>query len=878
MDQQALTRDVAVVVQTHWDREWYFPHQTFLGRLLVVMEQVVGQLECGELHYFLFDGQVSAIDDFYQEAEPQLARKVRAYVAEGRIIIGPWYIMADEFLCSGESLVRNLELGTARASAHGNCQKVGYLPDTFGHISQMPQLLRGFGIDNAVAWRGIDAERAEVQWRAADGSAVFTVFLTEGYYQHPFNTADWQANLTSYLDKIATRSDGELLLTQGGDHLLTSESLQSRMESFNSAQSRYRLRQTTLAEHIARLRQNTADRTAEISGELRGNQRAFVLPDVLSTRVYLKQANQLIEDRLNGLVEPLLAVSDPQQYPANYLQQTWKLLIEQHAHDSICGCSVDAVHEEMEVRFRQLQQRLAVLAQGAQAALGMVNERLALHREEGRPSPFADDSDFSLFNPSPKAFSGWSTVEIFLAGNGDSGDSNDSNDGLVVERVDGGALDAVVLKREDASEFHSPTDDFPDFVQGQRYTVAIRTQLDGLQILACRAQREGGAKPAAQGRQARKAPSADSVEIENDFYRIGVDGEQRLLWQNKRDGRIYRDVLALVSEVDAGDSYNFSPLGDARYRAAISAARVQRYGGGISELQLDLCLRQPAGLDAERQLREGETVASSGVLSIRLLPDEPMALCQLHWHNRARDQRLRLHIPLQEKAPASAADSAFDWVRRDTVYRSSAPVEGQQETAVAVLPTYSAIKAGRAGFVHRGLQEAEVIDAGSEDLLAITLLRSVGWLSRRDLKTRGLGAGPDMQTPAAQCLGEYDYEFALNLCDPEAVTLLNSAANFRRPVQKLRGRCAREPQTLQLHCGALQVSSVRRRGTGIEVRLWNPSDQPVRADFDRDGVVRTDLAGAAISADSTVAPRQIATFRIPVGFQQDVAAGGRIDD
>ncbi|MFM7459517.1 MAG: hypothetical protein ACKO15_01550, partial [Burkholderiales bacterium] len=154
-------RPVAVVVQTHWDREWYFPHQTFVARLIEVMSRVVAQLESGKLQQFLFDGQTAAYEDLLANAEPALVTRVEALVKEKRIALGPWYVMADEFLVCGESLLRNLEIGIGDAVAAGNCQYVGYLPDTFGHIGQMPQLLANFGIHAAVMWRDVDLPVAE---------------------------------------------------------------------------------------------------------------------------------------------------------------------------------------------------------------------------------------------------------------------------------------------------------------------------------------------------------------------------------------------------------------------------------------------------------------------------------------------------------------------------------------------------------------------------------------------------------------------------------------------------------------------------------------------------------------------------------------------
>ncbi|AWL11987.1 Alpha-mannosidase [Saliniradius amylolyticus] len=848
-----MSQSVAVVVQTHWDREWYYPHQTFLARLLQVMEQVVEQLDAGELTSFLFDGQVSAIDDFYTAAEPELAARVQDYVRQGKIVIGPWYIMADEFLCAGESLIRNLELGRTRADELGQCQNVGYLPDTFGHISQMPQILKGFGIDNAVAWRGIDHSESEMIWQAADGSEVFTVFLTEGYYQHPFNTDNWQRNLTTYLDKIATRSTGQrLLLTQGGDHLLTREGLQTRIQEFNQGQNTYQLEQQRLEDYVNELK-GSSGQLGRLTGELRGNDNIFVLPDVLSTRQYLKQANQHIEDRLTGLIEPLLAIAPLARYPEHYLRQTWKLLIEQHAHDSICGCSVDEVHEEMQVRFKQLNQRLDALQKQAQLALGLSNNRMTKHREQGLSNPFADDSRFSLFNPSPKPVSGWQPLSLFLAG--------EEAQMLTITDNKGNTLPCTVISSEPTADFHSPIDDFPDQVSGIRYQVLLKADLDGLELkpLNVEADRQSVAGPT----------NTETTYFENAYYRIEPTQDGKLQFTDKQSQKRYDNWLSLTSELDAGDSYNFSPVdGVLRHSQITRVRQCRHWDNGLQQLVLEITLTQPASLNDDRQGAHDKTVDSQGQLCLTLLPDRQHIDVSLSWHNRAQDQRLRINLPLGERVAHSYADSAFDWVKRPKVYFDDAPVSGMQETPVAVNPSYSAIKAGRLGVMQRGLQEFELVGDEHGDTLAVTLLRSVGWLSRRDLSTRGQGAGPDLATPQAQCLGQYEFHFALLPGDPTPTKLLNQARQFRQPVAVLRGHSEHQAPQVQLHSPELQITSCRRVKDHLEVRLWNPQESEVKADFGTQSVTRTDLNGDPLPLSLVVQPKQIATFTLKLGANQ----------
>ena len=166
------------VVHTHWDREWYQPFQQMRARLVTMADRMIALVESGEVPSFHFDGQTVVLDD-YLEVRPEMARRLKALIRAGKIQVGPWYVLADSFLVSGESLIRNLEIGRAAARKFGGPLELGYLPDQFGHCAQLPQILAGFGFRTAVLWRGVDASvaRNRFVWEAPDGSSVLTAYL-----------------------------------------------------------------------------------------------------------------------------------------------------------------------------------------------------------------------------------------------------------------------------------------------------------------------------------------------------------------------------------------------------------------------------------------------------------------------------------------------------------------------------------------------------------------------------------------------------------------------------------------------------------------------------------------------------------------------------
>ena len=143
-----------MVPHTHWDREWYDPFQTFRLKLVRLVDGLLDLMERDSSYtHFMLDGQLAVVDD-YLEIRPGNRPRLEALTAAGRISVGPWYILMDEFLVSGETIIRNLQTGMRSGAEFGGVMEVGYLPDMFGHVAQMPQILSLAGFEHAVVWRG----------------------------------------------------------------------------------------------------------------------------------------------------------------------------------------------------------------------------------------------------------------------------------------------------------------------------------------------------------------------------------------------------------------------------------------------------------------------------------------------------------------------------------------------------------------------------------------------------------------------------------------------------------------------------------------------------------------------------------------------------
>ncbi|MGP3942616.1 glycoside hydrolase family 38 N-terminal domain-containing protein [Streptomyces sp. 6N106] len=291
-----------------WDREWYEPFQVFRHRLVAALDTVLETAEADPDFRFTVDGQMAAIED-YLETRPENRERIIALVSEGRLAIGPWLILLDEFLCSGETIVRNPQMGWEAAEKLGGAMSIGYLPDMFGHIAQMPQILARAGIEHAALWRGVPGSVAShaFRWRAPDGSEVRTEFLFDGYD----NGLDVllvpdriRRALGEYAQMTAERWGGDPVLAMAGtDHNAPDPRLAAWLRHASSSERAITV--TTLEEYI---RKHVRDEvSAVVTGELRSHVRGNILPGVLSVRLGLEQrmaaAERTIDhtERMNAL-------------------------------------------------------------------------------------------------------------------------------------------------------------------------------------------------------------------------------------------------------------------------------------------------------------------------------------------------------------------------------------------------------------------------------------------------------------------------------------------------------------------------------------------------------------------------------------------------
>jgi alpha-mannosidase len=347
---------ITLVPHTHWDREWYAPFEEFRERLVAMMDTLIELGNAGFPHFHL-DGQTAMVDD-YLAVRPEREADIRRLAGEGKLSVGPWVTQMDEFLVSGESHVRNLERGLARAGELGLPLMVGYLPDQFGHVGQMPQILAHAGIDRAVVWRGVPKEidRTQFWWEAPDGSRVLTEYLAFGYsigwdIEQQKNPEELAASLRRKAEHVAPFLASErMLITVGSDHSGPDATLPERLAIAQEHLPGMTVRIGSLPDHLDA---QPPDGLPLWRGELRSSARAHLLPNVYSARAHQKGERGRVEALVERYAEPLAALVPGFDWPAEELNRAWTLLLWNGAHDSACGCSHDQVARDVDARFAE---------------------------------------------------------------------------------------------------------------------------------------------------------------------------------------------------------------------------------------------------------------------------------------------------------------------------------------------------------------------------------------------------------------------------------------------------------------------------------------------------------------------------------------------
>jgi len=786
-----------VVSHTHWDREWYLTFHEFRVKLTDIVRRVLDTLESdGVFRHFLLDGQAIVVED-HLTVHPEDEPRIRKLVEAGALSLGPWYVLPDEFLVSAESTVRNLIIGHRIAGGLGRPQRVGYMPDSFGHLAQLPQILCRAGLDSLVYTRGdgdeIEHRGHEFAWRAPDGSEVLAVNQCQGYCNagglgheeiwHAHTRREVQLpravqQVRELFDKMAQGSRTDIrLLNNGGDHFPPQRDLDLVLDALREAFPATEFKHASLGEYVGEVRASGVE-LETFEGELLGGRRELILSGVWSARMPLKQQNDHCQTLLADVLEPLCAYTHflhGRAYPSGAIDRNWKLLMHNHPHDSICGCSIDAVHREMGPRFEGV-------ARGAEQLVRQELEQLS--PTFARRAEDDGETVICVANPLPEARRAVVERMVVLqppAPRAEGLRLFDERDEPVAFEV----LDRHFVERFWGVDYRLELD-----AERQREKFGVYADRFGRRILRTTDESDtsdcyltlrfvadlpgmGHARfrlredPDAPASSPEASVVVSDDQIENATCRVRLHTDGTFDVEDKATGECYPGLNCLEDTEDVGDEYDYSPAAESRTftsKAAPGTIRTLEHGGLRGRLEVAFTLQLPAAIDDDRRRRSQRLVDCPVVVRIGLEHGSPLVDVELHFDNRARDHRLRVKFPAGLRTDTIVSDGHF-MIHHRPVNRPTGDDWVQPAPPTWPQQDFSLLQDGRRGLAlfNRGLPEIEATqETDDTTALALTLLRGVEWLSRDDFETRKRqNAGATLHTPEAQCLGPHRYRYAV---------------------------------------------------------------------------------------------------------------------
>jgi mannosylglycerate hydrolase len=851
--------EIHLISHTHWDREWYLTFQQFRMRLIKLTDALLDILETQpEFTHFNFDGQTIVLED-YLEIKPHNRERLQHQIQDGRIAVGPWYILPDEFLVSSEATVRNLMLGHRLAQAFGRIMKIGYIPDPFGHISQMPQILCGFDIDNIILWRGFGGEpeqtHSEYFWDAPDGSRVLLVHLPNiGYSEtlHFPTEAEQTAQIITRLKKVYQQraTTPYLAVFSGSDHVAPQRELPDILQRVNPKLTDATIIQSSLTDYIGKLREAAPDDLQVVQGELRGGlKHAYLLNGVLSTRMYLKQANEQAQTLLEKWAEPFASFAwmTGEPYPQEFLWQSWKYLIQNHPHDSICGCSIDPVHEQMMTRFAWSEEIAEELTQQSLTALA----------QQIDTARFAQTvQHLVVFNPS-----GWQRSEVvratldFLTPDQHAqvpdhpfvAESPYTEDvaGFIIQDAEENEIPYQLLERKRCQQI-VPSPDMTTFPI-IRNVVRFEFLLKADQAPAC-----GYAAYHVAPQPDVKTYPPDPAGLrclasgmENAHLKVEIQPNGALNVTDKQTGKVYADCLTFEDSGDVGDEYNYSyPLRDRIITSRGLPAVIELVEQGSLRItyKISQTLSVPCCATSDRQGRSQDMTDLPLTSYISLSAGARRVDIRTELDNTAKDHRLRVLFPSGIQADYAYAEGQFDVVKR--AIRLPDPNGYAIEKPASTHPqqAFVDVSDGQVGLavINKGLPEYEVKD-DAERTVALTLLRGVDRISRDDLLTRpGGNAGWGYATPGGQCLGRHTFQYAIapHRGDWQEAAVYREAYQHNAPCRVVQttshpGDLPPTQSFVELTPAACVLSAIKKAEAdeALIVRFYNASDTAQTAEL-----------------------------------------------
>ena len=746
-----MTKGISVhlVSSSHWDREWYLTVEQYRFRLVECMDRALGFLESDPAwKFYMTDGQTQMVLD-YLEVRPEQRETVRRFARAGRLRLGPWRVQPDLQIIGAEALVRNLLTGHRDCEALGGIERHGYLADNFGHVGQMPQVLRGFGIGSACFWRGYDENQVEAlenNWVAPDGSAILAVLLPRGYTSAAGYGPGEKDNLSFEKHWLKLRElsrTGVIVMNDGTDHALPTPNLDAVLafarERLTEAGEIRHSHWGAVIEEIELRIERDKIALPTLDGELLF---APGLDSTFSSHLDQKQANMRCEAILSRCAEPLAALAAAckgKRYPKGFFDRAWEMMVKNAAHDSIAGCHGDKVARDVIHRY----DRAAEIAEGL-IAQGL--DDLAGKKAQEYDVDVA--SSVALFNPSATPRHGVVEVELSIP------DTKGRNDfGWLFADMgfhyQGRRLESHILEdRPDARPTYRDRGN-PVVRNTRTFRALVNVPaIPALGALAIDFDSTGAKKQDAifnaDGVEEGKAEIATVAPallagpnvLRNEFVELTMHPDGTFDLADLESGRVWKGLNLLVDEQCRGNLYSFNPSRNGRASVCAPGGMEtlcdSRLRGSLRVATTIACFDQRGEADLIQRCagNNSPTAACPIFIDVSLHKGSRRVDIAVTLDNRAGGHRLRARFPILTPGSRVRVNSVFDLVDRSAaeLKRRTRGITFEQlrERPAAGMIGFQTVEDGEGGLLLAGRGLYEYRHQHERGVVELTLLRSSG--------------------------------------------------------------------------------------------------------------------------------------------------------
>lgn len=784
-----MKKKVYIISHSHWDREWYMAYEQHHMRLIELIDDLLELFEVDpSFNSFHLDGQTIILDDYLQ-VRPEKRQAIQQAINEGKLRIGPFYILQDDFLISSESNVRNMLIGMEESRKWGTPVMLGYFPDTFGNMGQTPQLMKQAGISAAAFGRGVkpigfdnqvleaenySSQYSEMWWKGPDQTAIFGLLFANWYSNGNEIPVEKEAALAFWKQKLADAeqyaSTNHLLMMNGVDHQPVQKDISKAIHLANELFPDYEFIHSNFTDYLEAVQKDVPEDLGSVEGELTSQETDgwYTLANTASARVYLKQWNTKVQRQLENITEPLatMAYEVSGNYPHDQLDYAWKTLMQNHPHDSICGCSVDSVHREMIPRFEKADEVGKYLAQDS------LEQLTAAIDTTGFPK---DSFPFVIVNTAGMDKTGEAEITIELErkrfAEGIPEQLYQELENLPkrkyhVETKSGATIPAILSEETVQFGYDLPKDRFR--VPYMARMIKVTLPLENMPAFSWEtfALVEGEAKAEEKETMIHQSGRI----IENGPLHLTIEKNGTITMEDRKNKRKLNNLHIFEDIGDIGNEYIFKqPFCDqpilssnkenSEVKVLVDTPEIAK----ISILQeMEIPVSADERLEKEQQMvvefryRKAERSKEKRILQIKTImtirKDSKKIDFETTLDNQMKDHRLRVLFPTKLHVEHHEADSIFEVVKRPNHVSKSweNPTNPQHQQAfVNIHDEEYGVTVG-----NFGLNEYEVTEDGQ---IAVTLLRSVG----------ELGDWGYFPTPEAQCLGEHRFNYSIELHGPE---------------------------------------------------------------------------------------------------------------